>query len=378
MVRKCILKKKDQPRWRGPGKVIGQDGSVVFIRNGGQYVKAHSCRVQPIEEYTSVSSREEKNMETIEETKKLKIYEAPRVEQNQHDVDIDEENGHADEEPDQTAPNSSIHTGHCYQQENSQMQLQDSLEPQDEQVEIRREIHEGDGVNQRRNQIQLNKLKKGQTIKYLHEGDHYTAEILSRAGKATGIYSSSYNIEYRSPNDIKGKQGYVDLNQVEDVQVQEGTEEVFQIDPAGFSTAKVEELKSWKDNGVYIEVSDENQGTISVKWVCSFQNTDSGLVPKARLVARGFEEPENDVRKESPTCSKDSLRVIMAIIAQKKWSLNTIDIKTAFLQGQTIEREIYLRPPREANTDKLWELRKCVYGLSDASRKWYDQVKEFI
>ena len=84
---------------------------------------------------------------------------------------------------------------------------------------------------------------------------------------------------------------------------------------------------------MYIEVSDENQGTISVKWVCSFKNTDSGLVPKARLVARGFEEPENDVRKESPTCSKDSLRVIMAIIAQKKWSLNKID-QMPFFKGK--------------------------------------------
>ena len=143
-------------------------------------------------------------------------------------------------------------------------------------------------------------MKKGQTVKYLHQGDHYTAEILSRAGKATGIYSSSYNIEYRSSNHIKGKQGKVDLSQVEDVQVQEGTEEVFQIDPVGFSTAKLGELNSWKDNGVYIEVSDENHDTISVKWVCSIKNTDSGLVPKARLVARGFDEPENDVRKESP------------------------------------------------------------------------------
>ena len=41
-----------------------------FTWHGGQYVKAHSCRVQPIEEYTSVSSRKEKNMETNEETKK--------------------------------------------------------------------------------------------------------------------------------------------------------------------------------------------------------------------------------------------------------------------------------------------------------------------
>ena len=60
--------------------------------------------------------------------------------------------------------------------------------------------------------------------------------------------------------------------------------------------------------------------------------TDSGLVQKARLVARGFEESEDDVRKEPSTCSKDYLRIIMAIIAQKKWSLNTIDITTAFLQ----------------------------------------------
>ena len=106
--------------------------------------------------------------------------------------------------------------------------------------------------------------------------------------------------------------------------------------------------------------------------------TDSGLVLKARLVARGFEEPENDVRKESPTCSKYCLRVIMAIIAQKKWSLNTVDIKTAFLQGATIERDTYLRPPREAKTGNLWKLRKCAYGLADASHKWCDQVKDFM
>ena len=61
---------------------------------------------------------------------------------------------------------------------------------------------------------------------------------------------------------------------------------------------------------MYIEVFGENQDTISVKWVCNIKNTDSGLAPKARLVTRGFEEPENDTRKESPACSKDSLRVI--------------------------------------------------------------------
>ena len=82
-------------------------------------------------------------------------------------------------------------------------------------------------------------------------------------------------------------------------------------------------------SSVCIEVSDENQDTIFVKWVCSIKNTDSELVPKARLVARRFEEPENDVRKESPICYKNYLIVIMAI------------------QGQTKERDIFVRPHRE-------------------------------
>ena len=88
-------------------------------------------------------------METNEETKKVKIYEERRVEQNQYDVDNDEKIGHAYEETDQTAQNSSIHNGHCYQQENSQVQPQDSVELQDERTGILREKHEGASLNQR-------------------------------------------------------------------------------------------------------------------------------------------------------------------------------------------------------------------------------------
>lgn len=57
----------------------------------------------------------------------------------------------------------------------------------------------------------------------------------------------------------------------------------------------------------------------------------------------------------------------MAITAQKKWKLNSIDIKTAFLQGEEIDREIYVLPPKEALTNKVWLLKKCIYGLGDAS-----------
>ena len=71
---------------------------------------------------------------------------------------------------------------------------------------------------------------------------------------------------------------------------------------------------------------------------------------------------------------KSSLRLIVAIASSKKWRINFVDVQSAFLQGENISRDIYIIPPKEANTNKLWKLIKPVYGLKVASRKWYDKV----
>ena len=100
-------------------------------------------------------------------------------------------------------------------------------------------------------------------------------------------------------------------------------------------------------------------------------------VKKARLVARGFEDDIEGVRTDSPTINKESLRLAYIVIAGKKWEIHSLDIKAAFLQGNPVSREVYLKPPREANMKgKLWKLKQCVYGLNDASRKFYMKVKE--
>ena len=94
-------------------------------------------------------------------------------------------------------------------------------------------------------------------------------------------------------------------------------------------------------------------------------------------MARGYEEMGDDVGTDSPTCAKDSLRVVISIISSKNWDVNSIDITAAFLQGKELDRDVYLRPPKEANApNKLWKLKKCVYGLNDASRFWYLRVRE--
>ena len=110
------------------------------------------------------------------------------------------------------------------------------------------------------------------------------------------------------------------------------------------------------------------------------EKTEAGRkVAKARLVAKGYQDEDAaSVRTDSPTCSKEGLKMALAIIATNKLKVNALDIKTAFLQSQKMDRPVFLVPPIEAKfrKDHIWKLNKCVYGLNDASRQWYLTMKE--
>ena len=104
--------------------------------------------------------------------------------------------------------------------------------------------------------------------------------------------------------------------------------------------------------------------------------THKGDKIRARLVASGVEEEEN-IQSDYPTLSKASLRVILAATVSFKWSIETTDKKSAFLQGSALQRDIFLKPPAEARCKgKLWKLKKGLYGFKDAGRQWFFRVKE--
>ena len=58
------------------------------------------------------------------------------------------------------------------------------------------------------------KLKRGQVIQYSLDGadDVVTDKVLGRAGKSTGKYKDSYNIEYKAPENLEGTHAYIDLD----------------------------------------------------------------------------------------------------------------------------------------------------------------------
>ena len=115
-------------------------------------------------------------------------------------------------------------------------------------------------------------------------------------------------------------------------------------------------------NNVHSEVDDKGQWCISVSWVITRKMKDGNSVVKARLVTRGYEEESlNWVRTNSPTCCKESLRSLLCIlIASFKWNVKTLDLKSAFLQGNEVERDIFLKRPKEVGSNQLWKLQTTV------------------
>ena len=114
---------------------------------------------------------------------------------------------------------------------------------------------------------------------------------------------------------------------------------------------------------------------VSTVSVITKKNKIKENIYKARLIARGFEEIEKDnIRKDSPTRYKE----ILSIIVSFEWKIYSLDIKSAFLQGQPISRNVFFNPQHEVDTINLWKLLVTVYRLSKAPRARYLKVKEVL
>ena len=203
-------------------------------------------------------------------------------------------------------------------------------------------------------------------------GEYVSGKIINRAGKVKGINKDQYNII----RDSDGWQGCLDFRNLRDLSsVNDETEMIILFTNDEVMQAKEKEIESWRINDVYEEVIDVGQKVITVRWVVTERFKAGLLLTKARLVARGYEEVSSHLRKDSPTCSKESIHILFIVAGSHGWNCHTVDVKSAYLQGDAIDREVYLKPPPEFNNGRLWKLKKTVYGLCDAARQWYNRVK---
>ena len=122
---------------------------------------------------------------------------------------------------------------------------------------------------------------------------------------------------------------------------------------------------------------DHGQDSVSCKWVFPDKLKGNGSrLLKPRLVAQGFEEKSMNERTDSPTCSCQALRMVFVSASIMLWELLSLDLTSAFLQGNNAEREVFVRPPSDIMEEgKIWKLQRCIYGLNDTPREWHSWAK---
>ncbi|KAJ9696926.1 hypothetical protein PVL29_008922 [Vitis rotundifolia] len=125
-----------------------------------------------------------------------------------------------------------------------------------------------------------------------------------------------------------------------------------------------DEMNSMYMNGVWdlIELP-HGCKPVGCKWVFKTKRDSSGQIKryKAKLVVKGYSQREGIDFKEtfSPVSTKDSFRVIMAIVAHFDLKLHQMDVKTAFLNGD-LDEDVYIEQPigfAEVGKEDLWYLK---------------------
>ena len=69
----------------------------------------------------------------------------------------------------------------------------------------------------------------------------------------------------------------------------------------------------------------------------------------------------------------------MAIATNSDFKLASVDIRAGFLQSRTLDRDVFMLPPPDIKKPgMIWKLKKPLYNLDDASRKFWLRVKEVL
>ena len=105
---------------------------------------------------------------------------------------------------------------------------------------------------------------------------------------------------------------------------------------------------------------------------------------EVRWVCRGFQDAQKwDLQTDSPTATRYGFRVASQHAASSFWDVLHIDLKTAFLQGETYDLErrvIQVQLPSDIGLPPylVGLCTRSVYGLADAPRRWWNRLDKFL
>ena len=354
-------------KWLGPATVVAQDGKVVFIRHGGVLVRVTPNRLLKYEDYMPPGGED-------------------------HTADVPDESSHSaspgDTSEKQPLISVSAQSSGAQGGVVSALTRPDGREPGSDSVSSEsappvKVTQSGDssagklgvqlaGQNNATASLTGDGSDSGAAAS--SAGDLLSSvprvgvsviqdSVVNRSASDSNIHSlmDAIDVPRRSNRVLNRDMGW-DVFSVQIPSTQQSTPEVI--------SAKQDEIRKLQDFDVYEEIDYNGQECITARWVV----TRKGEAVKARLVARGFQEKEELVT-DSPTIGKPITRICFSVASSRSWSLKTTDIKSAFLQSDPPDRDVFLVPPKEViKPGKVWLLKKSLYGLNDAARQFHNSV----
>ena len=117
---------------------------------------------------------------------------------------------------------------------------------------------------------------------------------------------------------------------------------------------------------------------VHCKWVYKIKRGSDGSIAryKARLVAKGFLQQYGLDYGEtfSPVVKPATVRIVLALVVQNRWSLKQLDVSNAFLHG-VLQEEVFMSQPQgyvdPDHLNYVCKLHKAIYGLKQAPRAWF-------
>ena len=156
-----------------------------------------------------------------------------------------------------------------------------------------------------------------------------------------------------------------------------------------FQQAKQKELKCWLDTQTVQAIMRDKihpSRILSSRWILTWKedaNMPNGRKAKARLVVKGFQDPDiGSLNSDSPTLTRDSRMLLLQTIASKQWMVQSFDITTAFLRGRSDERKLAMEAPPELqsllgmNDNQVCLLQGNAYGRVDAPLLFYKEFRQ--
>nr|GFA32271.1 retrovirus-related Pol polyprotein from transposon TNT 1-94 [Tanacetum cinerariifolium] len=135
------------------------------------------------------------------------------------------------------------------------------------------------------------------------------------------------------------------------------------------------------------ELVDRPLCTNVIKLKCLWKNKrdeeNTVIRNKYRLVAKGYAQKEGVDFEESfaPVARLEAVRLFIAYVAHKSFTIYQMDVKTAFLYDP-LKEEVYFNQPDgfvdPYHPDQVYRLKKALYGLKQAPRAWYDELSKFL